>query len=166
MSAILLITTIVVLLFIAFQDFKSFEIYWFLFPVAFVLLFLKNVLTYTFESILYLSLINLIIITIQVLVLFLYIRIRYKEIDLFKKYFALGDLLMMSVLITVFDPTKLLMFEIISLITTLMLGLIVYTKKKRWNFKIPLAGIWSVFLSVLLIMEKMKYLSPLVEPIN
>jgi hypothetical protein len=129
---------------IVFQDFKHRGVYWFLFPLAFVLSIGLNAQQIPMEQWVRYFLFNLLFIGLQLLVLLLYFKLKegaqFQIKNLFQNKLGLGDVLFFVVLAGVFSPVNFLLFFVITLLFALVLAILF---RNRWqNF--PLAGIMAV----------------------
>ena len=148
---------------LAYQDFKDFEFHWAIIPVLGIGFIAKGLLNYTGESYFKVILVNFLIIAIQLGALLGYFKLRHKGKSFLDKVFGLGDVLMLLTLTFVFHPSKLLLFEVMTLIVALLGVGTHYLLKKDWAPKIPLAGIWASFLIGVLLMEQLNWVAPLME---
>lgn len=98
--------------------------------------------------------INLLVTGILVVTLLLYYLLRYgfKTGNKIKSSIGIGDLLLIPVLTASFSPGNFVLFLIISFIIALSYGIISRLASKR-DLTIPLAGIQSLLLAILLILE-------------
>ncbi len=98
--------------------------------------------------------INLLVTGILVVTLLLYYLLRYgfKTGNKIKSSIGIGDLLLIPVLTASFSPGNFVLFLIISFIIALSYGIISRSASKR-DLTIPLAGIQSLLLAIVLILE-------------
>tara|TARA_R110002072_G_scaffold202476_3_gene360355 strand:- start:3351 stop:3851 length:501 start_codon:yes stop_codon:yes gene_type:complete len=140
-------TPLVVLLLICYQDFKSREVTWFLFPLAMLLLTLTKNPFPDMDFFVYSIIPNLLFTLFQCSVLILFFA--FKGISfktLLAKYIGLGDLLFFLVLAISLPFPFYQIFMVISLLLSALAGLIFFKEKT-----IPLAGIQSLVLVLCLI---------------
>ncbi len=134
--------------YIAQQDLKNREVYWFLFPSILVLLgfnHYKNSLPINFINT---SLINTMLVVLIIAVLFLYSSLRIKR-PFFKEVFGLGDALFFLVLAIAFPTVTFTILFVLSLIFSTGVWLILKNNSRYTT--IPLAGYMSLFLIFILI---------------
>ncbi|MBN2520428.1 MAG: hypothetical protein JXB17_07990 [Bacteroidales bacterium] len=139
----------IVLLIIAFQDFKFRAVSWFLFPLLFVF--------YIFRGLYYIDMfefiinfgINILFIILQLGVVFSYFAIKKGKIfETFKKAIGLGDILFFVIICLNFSLINLILYQIFSLLLILLyFGILRMTKILKKKL-IPLAGSMSVTLLV------------------
>ena len=98
--------------------------------------------------------INLLVTGILVVTLLLYYLLRYglKTGNKVKSSIGMGDLLLIPVLTASFSPGNFVLFLIVSYIIALSYGIIIRLIRKR-DITIPLAGIQSLLLAIVLILE-------------
>lgn len=133
---------ICILIYLSYQDFKHRSVYWLVFPILFALNFYLNfhainIVEYVF---------NLLVVVLQILTVIAYLKFKgLKPLEIFTKYFGLGDLLFLLVLCMSFNLEYFLLFNISTLILAISISYI---------FKlltIPFAGIQSASLSIYLL---------------
>ncbi len=148
-----LLLTILILfdfLMIAYQDFKSKLVSWFLFPIAFILLALYNISIVNLYTLLTFFLLNIIIIAFLILVLIVYFFIKNKKfINIFNEYIGLGDILLFVILGIAFSPMNFIIFMVLSLTITLIIFAVRFFINKNVNRYIPLAGLFSIYFSLI-----------------
>jgi hypothetical protein len=151
----LVISTITLLLIVFYQDVKYRGVTWFLFPLLAISLFLLanrfKDLALIFEH----TLVNLSILFVQLVLVFTNLIIKHKRfIKNLEDYFGLGDLLYLLVICVYLSPINFFFYYIISLILCLMITYLFVAIKKdnRW-IKIPLAGLQSLLLAILIIID-------------
>jgi len=133
---------------ISFQDIKSREVYWFLFPLVGVVmstLFFKT----TVWTVYTLNIgINIALVALIVGVLYAYTSVRLK-VDFWREAFGLGDALFFLVFAIGFPIVSFIVLFVGSLFFSLLMG--VYFRSKKENYTIPLAGYMSLFLAIVFI---------------
>ncbi len=146
------------LAFIIYQDFKYKSITWVLFPPGLaiaVVLGLQNTLPL---SLIKNTAINYLFLTVQIfLVACYFIFIRKNTIRELKKYFGLGDILFFLIIGIFISPVNFIFYLIISFFA-ITAGYSVYFLIKggiEQKKQIPLAGLMSVFLLLLLLSDKL-----------
>lgn len=143
---IIIITTIALMLILAFEDFRSREVS-VIWIGAFYLLILFEIVTskiWNFEN----TLINIAIFFCLGFTVFIYSLIRWgARKKIINRTIGLGDLLLTLGFIFIFSPINFLLF----LNSSFIIGLVFYFMSKKRIVKIPLAGINAAIYSVLLI---------------
>jgi len=133
---------------ISHQDFKSREVYWFLFPIAGIsmsLLFLKEASWYNYG----LNVgVNLGVVIILITILYAYSKIKLK-VNFWQEAFGLGDALFFIVFAISFPIVSFVVLFVAGLIFSLIMSL--YFSKKKESYTIPLAGYMSLFLILVFI---------------
>ncbi len=134
----------IILLFILFaQDWKTRSVQWYLFPCILLCTIFINV--YAIQNYISVVVFNLVIIIIQLSIILLYLKYKnYPWRKLTTIYFALGDILFLSILAFSFSTQTFLVFNICTIIMSLIIAHV-------FNLRtIPFAGIQSIFLAFLL----------------
>ncbi len=143
------------LLFIAYQDFKKKSVMAILLFGVIVVSFFYSLLTQKAFFLLINSIINLSITAFFILSLTVYFSLKErKRVNIFAKHFGIGDLFFLICLSVVFSSTNFLLFIVLSSLVILLLSLFLNQFKIVLNNKIPLAGFQALFLSILLFIEK------------
>jgi len=145
---------LVPLLFIVYQDYKHRAISWILFPLVFGLLLIRTFHYVEFQTFLKYSLVNLGFVTLQCIgiVAYLYMK-RVRDIRIIGKYIGLGDISFLIVLCICFSPANFILFLLVALLSSLLIHSIENLSKNATQKTIPLAGILSASLAVVLIIE-------------
>lgn len=147
MEVVLNLVFIALLIFIFFQDFKEQKIYVGLLLITLlvaVILYFRNT---DLNLFLLNSILNLILTSVIVVLLYLYTKVITKR-KLFESI-GLGDLLFWGILAVGFPTHTFLLIFIFSVIFSYVITLFYYKKGER----IPLAGLQSMFLILLLIIN-------------
>ena len=148
MNSILYLAIFATLGSVAYQDFKSREVWvW-----AFVLLLVESVLFVVhklpYPTLLLFGGINLCIITFQFIVLTAFFSIKNKRFtNIINSYIGIGDLVFFFILTLWFSPFNFTCFMLASLIVAL-LSVVFITKNS-----IPLAGVMSVILAFVIVVQ-------------
>lgn len=144
----------IVLLAIAWQDFKFRAVYWWLFVLLMAGL---SALTYVEtsgslikEHLLY----NCSFLGVQLLFLTLYFSVKQKRlVNIFADYFGLGDLLFLLSITVYLSFLNYLFFYLFSLLVVIVVSLGGRALSKNSNPKIPLAGEQAIILLALMIVD-------------
>jgi hypothetical protein len=127
---------------ICIQDWKTRQIWWFLPPIVFACgLYLSKE-----ELVFYECLLSFCFVAFLISSLYLYIKFRFHNLNLFKSYFGLGDLLMLLSFIPFFSFQNYVYFFTVTTIFSLVIHLIVHSLRKQET--IPYAGYLAIQLSV------------------
>lgn len=150
--AIVRILFILLLLFITLQDFRYKAISWILFPMGFIASISIPYFEIPFSDLLFNSMINLLFIAFQMTVILVFSWIKFRGIkNIFSQIFGLGDLLFLIMICPLFSPVNFVFFYILSLTFSLFIYLVIKYLNFYNHTKIPLAGLQSFFLAILLI---------------
>ena len=142
------IILIVSFLSIFFQDFKTRQVYWFLFPlVGFCCGYLHYVTTLK-ELFLLTILTNFILVSILLFIIVLYVKLKLKAA--FKTTFGVGDILFFLAIVFSFPTISFSILFVFSLIFSLLLH---FFFKKSELETVPLAGYMSLFYATVYIMH-------------
>lgn len=148
------ILLIVVLLFIIYQDFRFQAVSWIFFLIGFVFnIFVAvkfNSIPNLFFNVSFIAL----FILFQLSIIYFFSWFKYKKrINIFESVFGFGDLLFLIMIIPLFSPLNFIVYFIASVMFSLLvysiLNLIGIYKKQR----IPLAGLQSLFLLIVIISQ-------------
>jgi hypothetical protein len=137
------IISIYLLLRLFFEDWRTRSVNWYLFPSILVCSYFIN--SKVIENYLPNVITNLAIVLIQLITIVLYLKFKkYDWRNLTSNYFALGDILFLLVLSFSFETELFLMFNICSILLSIIIARI-------WKLKtIPFAGIQSLLLAFVL----------------
>lgn len=131
-------------LFVAYQDIKEREVYWFLFPfIGFLsaFLFYKNTLSELF----FMSIaMNIFLVLVLIMVVVLYSK--FKLNVSIRETMGIGDILLLFFLSFSFSTISFILILISSLIFSLAIHLVM--KSKSQSQTVPLAGYVSLFFSI------------------
>ncbi len=145
---------IICLLFLFYQDMKHRAVYWIVFPILLILLFLVSKEQDYFPIVLTNSFVNILFLLIQLILLTGYFSIKKKQwINLLNSYLGLGDVLFLLTIAFYFSPANFLVFYIISLLLVLLATILFFSQNTQRTFKIPLAGLQSLFFALILLMD-------------
>jgi hypothetical protein len=149
MNFILSFLTIIISSVIFYQDYKSRQVHFFLFPCLCICGFAINFLTHTVYEVLYYFFINLVLVAFQFCLLYLYFR--SKKSRLYDKI-GIGDFLCVAALCFFFSTANFLLFYISSQIFALLISFIsTNTLKEKFHKTIPLAGLQALVLSFIML---------------
>lgn len=141
---------LIILLLIAFYDFKYLAVPVGLFILTFLLAMARMLILNYYNNIWHYSLINLtalaLILTFSILILFV---LKGKLMNPFNSFIGVGDLLFFPVLCLSFSPINFIAFMIGSFGLILLIKPILFKSKNA----IPLAGGLSIIYSILLVMD-------------
>lgn len=144
MSYFLVLSTVIILIIIARQDFKYRTVEIWTFPALFFLLFSLNIQRIQFSLILKYLTINVLYTSIVLSLSFLLLLIRRKRINIFQ-LIGLGDLLFIICVCIYFCPLFYFLLFVISNLTILIFHNLICSKET-----IPLAGYQSAALALLI----------------
>lgn len=148
------ILSIIPLAVIVYQDIRYRAISWWTLPLLFIFMFLDGFKLLGLTSLLDNLLVNFSILIFELLLLTIYFSIKEKKLtNLFKSYLGLGDVLFFLAIIPVFHPFLYVVFQVVGLAIILCVALVYGLIKKDWSFKVPLAGILSIFLLIFLVVN-------------
>ncbi|MFD2581596.1 hypothetical protein ACFSR6_03780 [Pedobacter vanadiisoli] len=133
-----------------YQDFKYRGIYWWMFPVLFLLMAAATVRVLGFTATISQAVKNGLFLALQFLVLTGYISIKQKKLtNIFDGFFGLGDLLFLVVLCFGFSFLNYVLFHLLSLTLIILFTAIFGQQSKTHGKKIPLAGYQALMFMVL-----------------
>lgn len=156
MNTLFTISEIALLLILAYQDFKDRSISSIALLVLFVLFSIQSILTNSLtQAGIYFG-INLFIPFIQLAGLTLYAAIKNKRfVNIIDTQIGLGDILFFVLLCTVFSPANFFPFYIGSLLVAVILFFILKKLKLSDTNEVPLAGVMSVMLIIVIAVKTM-----------
>ena len=138
---------LLLLLVVAWQDFKFRAIYWWLFPLLICALALEKSLAVTTTDMIVDFAINVTFLTAQLLLLTLYFSIKQQKlVNIFKHLFGLGDLLFLVCIAAYFSIYSYIAYYLLSLLIVLLVTLVWNNIAHLKSLKIPLAGEQAMFL--------------------
>jgi len=163
MSAIISILLLITYLSICYQDFKAREVYLFTYAILYGI-FLIAVLTNRFPLNIDFIIINTCIWIAVICLLLMYYILRYQDTTVIrlKASVGWGDILMLPAFIVCFSPGNLIVVFVLSLVLSLIFYLISNSRSSRVK-TIPLAGIQSLILSILLCADFLGFLKMQVD---
>lgn len=138
---------ILLLLLIAWQDFKARSIYWWLPVLVFAAAWVLSCHDEAAASILKDTLINCCVVILLLAVLALYVLIKYKTMRAFaSERFGLGDILMLLSICPLTGPVNFILFMCVSNILMLCCELLKRISRPSRETTIPYAGYLGLFL--------------------
>ncbi|MEE1945900.1 hypothetical protein VRU48_12335 [Pedobacter sp. KR3-3] len=144
----------IVLLAIAYQDFKFRAVYWWLFVLLMAGLSALMVLESSAGSIGTNLLYNGSFLGVQLLFLTLYFSFKQKKlVNIFADYFGLGDLLFLLSITVYLSFLNYLFFYLFSLLAVILVSIGSRVLSKNSNPKIPLAGEQAILLLVFMVVD-------------
>jgi len=147
------ITIIVLLLILAYQDFRYRAVSWILLVLAVVPLVINAAGTLHYKDIIFNFLINAGFVVIQFLSVTLYFSLKNRSLtNIFNRYIGTGDVIMFMIMCIAFSPVNFIVFTTLGLfLLTIIYGInyIIY----KTNKLIPLAGCMSLILICLFIVK-------------
>lgn len=163
MSAIFPILLLIAYLSICYQDFKSREVYLFTYLVLYVLFVCTILTNQLFLNIDFIIINSCILVAVTCLLLmYYYLKYQHATVNRLKASVGWGDVLMLPAFIVSFSPVNLIVVFILSLLLSLTFHLISNSRSSSKK-TIPLAGIQSMVLSVLLIANFLGFLKMQVD---
>jgi hypothetical protein len=155
MSLAYSLLVIVILILIAYQDFRFRAVSWLWFPLLAGIMILDNIHCSTVDASLNIFLLNLAFVVIQLLVVTVYLSIKNKAfVRIWQHHLGLGDILFFMILCLFFSPVNFILFYLGSLICCII-GVLCVRKFNAAITLIPLAGIQSALLVVLIVLNLM-----------
>jgi hypothetical protein len=138
---------------ITWQDLTRRAILWIVFPVGFVVFFMMGILKMETWEYLINILLNFMIVMIILTLTAIYFSIKNrKPVNVFDRYFGLGDFLFLVILCTVFSPVNFILFLTGSFLLILLLYPIVAILKYSIR-QIPLAGLLAILLIAVMVTD-------------
>lgn len=138
----------IVFLLIIWQDFRKFEVSFWLFPAGFVLFSLLSIANLGFSDYLVQLLVNGLFVLLLIGTVWLYFFLKYrKPVKIADKYLGWGDILFFIIIAPAFDIIHFVMFLTLSFGAGILYAVFQYFRTRTFQ-KIPLAGIMSVILFV------------------
>jgi hypothetical protein len=154
MSTMFLIIGIGALITISIQDFIQRLIWWFLFPIAAICFVLYQILNPQIKLDIDVIFLNMEIIVLMIIIAYLLTKHnKYSGRYTFFEGIGIGDILMIIISATLFSSINFLIFLLASFILSLTIGLILSFVKKA-DHSIPLAGVLSIVLLILILLDK------------
>ncbi|HAF29430.1 MAG TPA: hypothetical protein DCG75_10325 [Bacteroidales bacterium] len=148
------ILLLLILVFILYQDLRYQAVSWIFFVVGLALTLIISIKENYLTDLIVNSTINFLFILFQLSVIYLFTWIKFKKKkNIFKSVFGLGDLLFLLMIIPLFSPLNFVIFFIASIIFTLFVYTILRSIKIYKKHRIPLAGLQSLFLFIVLISQ-------------
>lgn len=145
---------IFVLIMIVYQDLRFQAVSWIFFVIGFALTLIMSIKENYLTDLLVNSTINSLFILFQLSIIYLFTWIKFKKrSNIFKSVFGLGDFLFLIMIIPLFSPLNFVVFFITSAIFTLFVYFILYWIKIYNKQRVPLAGLQSLFLFIVLISQ-------------
>ncbi len=148
------IVLLIVLLIILYQDFRFQAVSWIFFLIGFVLTMWISVKVDYLPDIFLNVVINTLFVLFQLCIIYLFTWIKYKQRkNIFKSVFGFGDLLFLIMIIPLFSPLNFIVFFIASIIFSLLVYSIINWLRIYKKQRVPLAGLQSLFLLVVIISQ-------------
>jgi len=150
---------------ITLQDFKTREVYLISFLLLGVLLSAKSIFVIMPDTELIQA--NCAVLGIIVSMVALYYMFRYglKFMEKLKSGIGLGDLLLVPVLVVCFSPFNFILFLILSLFVSLFFWAVSHTSNSK-EATVPFAGIQTLLLNIVIIMEQTGYFNSYTDLIS
>lgn len=137
-----------------YQDLRYRAVYWWCFPVIFVLLLVLTRENADWHSVVANSLYNVAFLLLQLVVLTVYFSFRQRKLVIITKgLLGWGDILLLLCLAFYFSPLTYLLFYVSSLIIVLLFTLLIRLKDKEAGMKVPLAGLQALLFAILLVAD-------------
>lgn len=157
MNWIVLFFICVLLFIIIHQDFKYRAVNWVVFPFLAFFAILYNLISQnTVTQLLKNSMFNLIFIILQFCLLYLYFALKNRKLVSITEKVGAGDLFFLVAISLLFSPVNFILFYIISLIFSLAfygINFLIFKTKNPFKISIPLAGLQSLFLIAIFLIE-------------
>ena len=151
---ILKILLLVILLLIFYQDLRFQAVSWIFFLFVLLINSFLAVKSLPLSDILFSVVIIILFIFFQFTIIYLFSWVKFKKrINIFNSVFGLGDLLFLLMITPIFSPLNFILFFIASLIFTLLIFAILKGFNLLKAKKIPLAGLQSLFLFLLILSQ-------------
>jgi len=148
------IISIILLFVITFQDFRFRAVSWYIFPALLGLYIADNYLSNGLTTGTVFFFTNLLIILIQLAGVFLYFILKnWGKRAQITNYLGLGDVLFFIVLAAAFSPFGFILFIVIALLSAILWYALRMVMKKDKEITIPLAGIMSGLLIMVIVAE-------------
>lgn len=144
---------IIVLLMIAIQDFRTREIYWWLFPILGALIITDAILRISFQSVLREAFYNFIFLASQGSLLVTWCLVSGKSPSGIKDSIGLGDILFLLIMVFGFSSINFILIYVAGLIFSLTVWIAAAFMLKPKTNTIPLAGLLSIFTCIILVAE-------------
>lgn len=140
------------MLYLFYQDLRYRAVYWFVFPILFVLLSWYVLQLTAFDEVLINAAFNLGFFLMQLLLLSLYFSLKHKSlVNITRQFLGWGDVLFLVCITVCLSPGNYMVFYIGSLILIAIPALIV--NKSTSQQKIPLAGLQALLFAGTLIAD-------------
>lgn len=155
LSVILLVVATSSLIAVAYQDFKYRGIHWIWVVLVFCSLTIKMLLESNWHIVFQNFVMNSLFLGMQLVVLFVYFSMKNKAItNIINRYIGLGDILFFLAICSAFSLLNFIVFLFLGLlgISAVFAGLFVL---KRNEIQIPLAGLFSIGLIGVLILNEL-----------
>lgn len=152
MPQILIISLVLVLIYIFYQDIKYRAVSWHLFPIVLVISIAITVHYISLELLVKYSLINVGVILFQITCLTVYFSLRLNKFtDITKTHLGWGDILFFICISPLFSPVNFIVFLFTSTFIALLVMLVIKFFSGNKPVTIPLAGILSLILVPLIL---------------
>lgn len=154
MIAALKIMALLALVSISYQDFRYRGVYWILFPVLSLLFLLIKYRQTGWDTTWQDAAYGMGFLILQLILVWLYFIVKERKlVNVIDSYIGLGDILFLVVLAFYLSPVNYVLFYIFSLVLVLVYVLAVRNMTWIDHKHIPLAGLQSAFLSMLILWD-------------
>lgn len=151
---LLKITLILILFLILYQDFRFQAVSWIFFIIGFFLIIILSVKVNSLSNLFFNLSINALFILFQLSIIYFFSWFKYKKRrNIFKSVFGFGDLLFLIMIIPLFSPLNFIVFFIASIVFSLLVYSIINWLRIYKKQRVPLAGLQSLFLSIVIISQ-------------
>jgi hypothetical protein len=151
MHWLLFFAIVIILGIVSWEDFVGRAVHAILFPLVLILSIGYSYQRLSMDEILFNVLVSGCFLLVQASALLFYFMIKHKRwVNITNDYLGWGDVLFLIVILPFFSPAAYLLFYLISLMSTIILVLLYRAISKNELKFIPLAGIQSVMLVVVL----------------
>ncbi len=154
MNLIVVLILILLLLFNTYQDFRSRSVYWINIPVIIVV---YGMYVFLFDS--YFPepteiVVNALILCAQIGFVMLFSYLQKRDLQIINKKIGIADILFLAMLIFVFSPINLILFELILFTISLVCSVVINMLKRDGSVStIPLAGNLTLGMALLFMLE-------------
>jgi hypothetical protein len=150
-----ILITLVILITISYQDFKTRSINIFLFFILAILLVYSALRNAPLSVVAAFTGLNFLYVILVMLLCSFYLYIRYKSVAIFK-FLGVGDVIFFLVVAFWFNPIQFILFNTVTFIGALALHFFFLKLSKAYNkfSSVPLAGFQSMSLAVMIVYAK------------
>ncbi len=137
---------------IAYQDIKFRAISWWLLPVLAIIIVISKLNEIELKTFTKFFLMNVLFLFIEYLIIKAYFSIKKGNlVKIINEYIGIGDVIFLIIIGLFFSPLNFLLFLIVGLFMILLLSLLLKRKTNINNKKVPLAGLLSIWLGIIII---------------